>query len=160
MPLLGSARQGCGKPAAQPRRPATVGASRWPHGAVTPCLRIPQPISATRADTRWQRAARRAAVRQRRQPATIRLLASAQLGAELLLVLLSWLAGIRHVLVVRDLGSVRRDVDEVVLLHPVAEALPGRHADAARLRSAGGDELQREGHAVLQELRLVLRDLL
>src|SRR5215467_16315325 len=44
-------------------------------------------------------------------------------------------AAVRHVLVGGDQRGVGRDVDELVLLHPVAEALPARHVDAAGLFS-------------------------
>src|SRR6516165_7561828 len=47
-------------------------------------------------------------------------------------------AAVRHVLVGGDQRRVGRDVDELVLLHPVAEALPVRHVDAAGLRPGRG----------------------
>src|SRR6266516_6542381 len=70
-------------------------------------------------------------------------------------------AAIRHVLVRGDQRGVGGDLDELVLLHPVAEALPGRLVDAAGLLPGRWcQQRERVGHAALQERDLVLGHLL
>src|SRR5215475_29835 len=72
-----------------------------------------------------------------------------------------WSAAVRQVLVGGDQRGLGGDLDELVLLHPVTEALPVRLVDAAGLLP-GRRRQQRERvrHAALEERDLVLGNLL
>src|SRR5262249_6102571 len=141
-------RWGCGRPAARAPPPGRDRDCPVPHRPA-PGRRCPRSsvllISDIRSYIRTAPLARDAGPAPGRQARITRTVGS---------------AAVRQVLVGGDQRRLGCDLDELVLLHPVAEALPVRLVDAAGLLP-GRRRQQRERvrHAALEERDLVLGNL-